>query len=303
MAAFIRPRQGRWPRISFGLGPSSPDRLRPATIAALAELSQTDSLPFYIHLNESPGAAVQGRQHLPAQGGSHVRFLHDCGALSPRTSLAHSVWLTDAELDLIGATGATTALCPVGNLKTRSGVARIGALFERGINVGLGCDNCSCSDAQNMFQAMRMAGGLATLGRPMPGPPYAADVLRAACTGGAKPAGLAGELGALRPGMLADMVLLDLADPVFVPFNSAARQVVYAEAGRAVRTVIVDGRVVRENGRITTINEAALREEITELMVALLHDAAAVSALIEPIRDAILQATRLAWDAQAAADR
>ena len=302
LADFIRPRRNRWPRISFGLGPSSPDRLRPATIAALADLSRSDALPFYIHLNESPGAAVQGRQQLASHAGSHVRFLHDHGALGPRTSLAHSVWLTDAEIDLIAEAGATTALCPVGNLKTRSGVARIPALFGRGINVGLGCDNCSCSDAQNMFQAMRMTCGLATLGNPMPGRPYAADALRAACTGGAKPAGFAGELGALRSGMLADMVLLDLSDPVFVPFNSAARQVVYAEAGRAVRTVIVDGRVVRENGRITTVDEAALREEIAELMVALLQDAAAVSSRIEPIRGAILEAIRRSWDAQATAE-
>ncbi len=215
LGAFIAPRRKRWPRITFGLGPSSPDRLRPATIAALADLSRREALPFYIHLNESPGAAMQGRQHLSAHGGSPIQLLHDCGALGPRTSLAHSVWLTDAEIELIGNAGATTALCPVGNLKTRSGVARIGALFARGIDVGLGCDNCSCSDAQNMLQAMRMTCSLATLGTPVPGRPYAADVLRAACTGGAKPAGLEGELGALRPGMLADMVLLDLSDPVF----------------------------------------------------------------------------------------
>ena len=85
----------------------------------------------------------------------------------------------------------------------------------------------------------------------------------------------------------------------FVPFNSAARQVVCAEAGRAVRTVIVDGRVVRQDRRITTVDEAAPRAEIAELMVALVQDAAAVSARIEPIRDAILQATRRAWDMQA----
>ena len=95
------------------------------------------------------------------------------------------------------------------------------------------------------------------------------------------------------------MVLLDLSDPVFVPFNSAARQVVFGEAGRAVRTVIVDGRVVRENGRVTTVDEVALRGEVAELMTALLHDAAAVSARIAPIQGAILEATRRAWEEQA----
>ena len=87
--------------------------------------------------------------------------------------------------------------------------------------------------------------------------------------GGAKPAGLAGQLGAIRSGYTADLTLLDLANPSFVPLNSAARQVVYRESGAAVRTVLVDGRVVVDNGRVTTIDEAALRAEIIDLMVEL----------------------------------
>lgn len=294
LAAFILPRRGRYPRISFGVGPSSPDRLHPATIAALAEFTGRHDLPFYIHLNESRGAAVQGRQQLAGHGGSHVRFLHDCGALGPRTSLAHSVWLTDEEIALIAAAGSTAALCPVGNLKTRSGIARIGDLFAAKVNIGLGCDNCSCSDAQTMFQAMKMVCCLAGVPDPAATPPTAAQALRAATVGGAVPAGLGADVGALRPGMLADLVLLDLTDPAFVPFNSAARQVVFTEAGRAVRTVLVDGRVVCDGGRVTTVDEAALRSEITELMLQLTHDAAQVSARIEPIRAAILEAVRRA---------
>ena len=290
LAGFILPRRGRYGRITFGVGPSSPDRLHPATIEALADFTRRENLPFYIHLNESRGAALQGRQQLGAHGGSHVRFLHACGALGPRTSLAHSVWLTDEEIGLIAETGSTVALCPVGNLKTRSGIARIRDVLAAGVNVGLGCDNCSCSDAQNMFQAMKMMCSLAAVGAGQGEPPTAAAALRAACTGGAIPAGLGRELGALRPGMLADMVLLDLTDPSFVPFNSAARQVVFTESGRAVRTVIVDGRVVLRDGRVTTVDEAALRAEIVELMLQLTHDAAEVDARVAPIRDAILAA-------------
>lgn len=287
--AFIRPRRGRYARITFGVGPSSADRLTRHTLEALADLSRREAIPYYIHLNESRAAAIQG----PAEhGGSHVRYLRSCGVLGRRTSLAHSVWLTDAEIGIIAETGATAVLCPVGNLKTRSGVPRIRDMLAAGVNVGLGCDNCSCSDAQNMFQAMKMFCGLAAVSDSMPGPPSASDALRAACCGGALPAGLDGELGALRPGMLADMLLLDLGDTSFVPFNNAARQVVFTESGRAVRTVIVDGRVVRQDGRITTIDEVALRGEIADLMLELTHDAARVADRILPIRSAILEAVR-----------
>ena len=295
VVAFVRPRIGRYPRITFGVGPSSPDRLTRHTLEGLADFARSERLPYYIHLNESRSAAVQGRQHLGEHGGSHVRFLADAGILGPMTSVAHSVWVDDAEIELLARHNTTACLCPVGNLKTRSGVARSRAMLRAGVNLALGCDNCSCSDAQNMFQAMKMLCGLAAVADPMPGAPNAADALRAATLGGAKPAGMA-DLGALKPGMLADMVLLDLADPSFIPFNSAARQIVYAEGGRGVRTVIVDGRVVLEGGRLTTIDERALREEIAELMIALTHDAAQVSARVAPIRDSILEAVRRSWE-------
>lgn len=294
--AFIRPRRGRHERITFGLGPSSPDRLTRQTLEALADLSRREALPLYIHLNESRSAAVQATLTMAGYGGSAVRYLQSCGILGPRTSVAHSVWLTDAEIALLAETGTSAALCPVGNMKTRSGLARVRAMLDAGVAIGLGCDNCSCSDAQNMFQAMKMLCGLAAVSDPMPGPPFAADAIRAACAGGAKPAGLAHELGAIKPGMLADLVLLDLSDPVYIPFNSAARQVVYGEGGRGVRTVIVDGRVVIHEGRVTTVDEAALREEIGELMVAVTHDAAEAAGRLEPIRGAILQAVRRAWE-------
>ena len=61
-------------------------------------------------------------------------------------------------------------------------------------------------------------------------------------------------------------MLLDLADPAWRPFNSAVRQLVYSESGRSVRTVIVDGRIVVENGCMVTVDERALGEEIERLM-------------------------------------
>jgi 5-methylthioadenosine/S-adenosylhomocysteine deaminase len=68
--------------------------------------------------------------------------------------------------------------------------------------------------------------------------------------------------------MAADLFILDLADPSFVPLNSVARQVVFTESGRGVETVIVDGRVVVADRRVTTIDERALREEVADLMKA-----------------------------------
>jgi imidazolonepropionase-like amidohydrolase len=121
--------------------------------------------------------------------------------------------------------------------------------------------------------------------------------------GGAKPPGLSGQLGAIKPGYLADLSLLDLSFPSFVPMNSAARQVVFTETGAAVRTVIVDGEVVVDNGRMTTIDEAALRAEIVDLMDELTHDAAQVAERYAPIRAAIIEASRRSWEHELSINR
>jgi cytosine/adenosine deaminase-related metal-dependent hydrolase len=163
------------------------------------------------------------------------------------------------------------------------------------VNVGLGCDNCSCSDAQNMFQSMKMFAALAAVCHPEPGPPTAADAIWSATIGGARTAGLEGRIGALEPGLAADLSIIDLTDPSFVPLNSVARQLVFTEAGRAVETVVVDGRVVVRDRKITTIDERALREEVADLMLVLRKDIEAVVARNRRMMPHLMEAHRRTW--------
>jgi 5-methylthioadenosine/S-adenosylhomocysteine deaminase len=157
-------------------------------------------------------------------------------------------------------------------LKLKSGVAPILEYRENGVNLALGCDNCSASDIQNLFQAMKLYCMLSTISTPGRSSATAATAFEAATVGGAKTALLGDTLGALRPGFKADIVLLDLADPAYVPFNSAVRQLVYSDTGRSVRTVIVDGRVVVRQGAMATASEEALRDDLSKVMPAVLRD-------------------------------
>src|SRR2546423_9242748 len=99
----------------------------------------------------------------------------------------------------------------------------------------------------------------AAVSEPEPGPALAHEVLRHATLGNARTAGLDGSLGAIKAGYKADLILIDLNDTAYLPYNSAARQLVYTESGRGVETVIVDGRTVIRDRRVTTIDEDALR--------------------------------------------
>ena len=266
---------GRHPRVSWGLGPATPENCSEEFLLLIAELSARENLPVFTHVYESKATAVTARRSYAADGGSLIRHLARAGLLGPRLTLAHGVWLRREEIEQVAAAGARVALNPLCNLKSKSGVAPIRAYLDARVEVGLGTDNSSCSDAQNMFQAMKLFALLSAAGAPEGPSPGAAEAFRAATVGSASAIG-SSELGRIEAGRKADIVLLDLHDPAFMPLNDALRQLVYSETGRAVRHVLVDGRLVLEHGRATLVDEAALYEEIERLMPTLLADLAAV---------------------------
>jgi len=259
---------GRHPRLTWALGPATPEICSEEYLGLLAELSEREQLRVFCHVYESKGNMAIARQHYGADGGSLIRHLERVGLLNERFTLAHGVWLQPAEIDQVTRAGAHVALNPASNLKTRSGVAPVRAYVEAGVKVALGTDNSSCSDAQNLFQAMKLFALLAGEG--------GEKAFAAATLGGAQALGLGEEIGRIAPGRKADITLLSLRDPAFAPLNDAVRQLVYTEPGRSVRHVIVDGRLVIQDGRATTINEDALYADLERLMPTLLADLAQI---------------------------
>ena len=288
-------RMGRHRRISWAFGPSSPERCSEELLRALADMSVQYRLPVYTHIYESKAMTLIARQTHARDGGSLVRLLDRCGLLGPQISMAHSVWMLPEEIDLIADRGANVVLNPVGNLKTRSGIAPIRHYIEAGVNTALGCDNCSCSDCQNMFQSMKMFASLAAVTDPEPGPPTAAQAVAAATLAGARGAGLGDKLGRLTPGFAADFSIIDLNDPSFVPLNSAVRQLVFTEGGRGVESVVVDGKVVVDNRKVASIDEAALYAEAAELAKGLMKDLDAVQGRLGKLMPYLLEAHRRTW--------
>jgi 5-methylthioadenosine/S-adenosylhomocysteine deaminase len=221
------------PRLSWGLSPSGPQRSSRALLEGVADLARRRELPVFTHVYEAKAQTAKAREIYGAQGGSMIRHLADVGLLTPRTTIAHGVWLMQDEIELMAEHGSGVAHNPINNLKLKSGVAPMRAAMEAGVNIALGCDNCSCSDCQSMFQAMKMFCLLAAINDPNPTGVRAADAIRAATTGGTHAMNLDDEIGAVALGMKADLVIVDLADIVYQPLNSVARQLVFGELGGA----------------------------------------------------------------------
>jgi 5-methylthioadenosine/S-adenosylhomocysteine deaminase len=252
------------PRLSWGLSPSGPQRSSRALLEGVADLAGRYKLPVFTHVYETKAQTAKARAIYGEHGGSMIRHLGGVGLLTPRTTIAHGVWLMQDEIALMAEHGAGIAHNPISNLKLKSGVAPMHAAMQAGVNVALGCDNCSCGDCQSMFQAMKMFCLLAAVADPNPTGVRARDAID-------------GEIGAIRARMKADLVVIDLDDVAYQPLNSAARQLVFSETGRGVETTIVDGRVVMRERRIATIDEAALRDELASVMPTFRRDFANIA--------------------------
>jgi cytosine/adenosine deaminase-related metal-dependent hydrolase len=261
-------------------------------LEGVADLGRRHDLPIFTHVYETRAQTAKARALYGAQGGSMIGWLDEVGLLGPKTTLAHCVWLSPHEMPMLKERGVNVAHNPISNMKLKSGVAPMRALVCEGVNVGLGCDNSSCGDCQNMFQAMKAFCLLAAVAEPQPTGVLAADAFRAATLGGARALDLGRKVGAIRPGMKADLTIIDLSDPAYVPLNDPVRQIVYSESGRGVETTIVDGRVVMRNRRMTTVDEETIRAELTEVMIKFRQDFGRLAAVNREATPFLLEANR-----------
>ncbi len=250
-------------RLAAAVSCSAPQRVTPEYFRALDALSRQHDLPFYVHVLETKLQRVLGHENFG--GRSLIRYVHDLGLLSDRMNIIHAIWLDDADIAMIAESGAVVAHNPISNLRLGSGVMPFRALRDAGVPICLGTDEAIADDAINMWLVAKMAGLIHNITDPDYARwPKAGEVLDCLIRGGARAMRRGKTLGRLAPGYQADLILLDLDTLPFTPLNDLRRQLVYCESGGSVRLTMVAGRIVFEDGRVTTVDEAALRAEARE---------------------------------------
>jgi len=187
--------------------------------------------------------------------------LAELGVLDRNAAITHAVRVDDHEIDLIAAGGSSVVHCPTTALKVSYGVTQVGKfpeMVQRGINVSIGTDGNNASNYSDLMRATYLVAGLFKDARIDPQMFPAETAYEMATLGGARTMQMADEIGALVPGMRADVVLHDTDRPEWRPLLNVMNQLVWSADGRGVHTVLVDGRVVVEAGRCTTIDEDRL---------------------------------------------
>ena len=272
----------RRPRLSVFPAPSNPDRCSDKALILCAELAQKHNTGIHTHLLETKKQQELAQKHY---GTTMVRHLVDLGVLSDRWSCAHSIWLTDEDIDLMAERKVTAVLNPESNSRIGTGLARGPLMHRRGVPIAIGTDGASCNDNLVLQEAMR---GLATAHRSSEPDRSrwitANEVFRMATAGGAG-ALRQGQLGAIEPGFIADLVTYRLDSPWWVSVNDVVSQFVFAETGAGADTVLVDGRVVMENRKIKTFDVGALVREVRSMTKSLRQRNADLFDVAEDIAD------------------
>ncbi len=246
--------------------PSNPGRCSDELLVRCNDLAVKYQLGVHTHLLETE---VQTRIAAERYGTTMVRHLDRLGVLSSRLSCAHTIWIDEADIQLLAQRGATVAHNPESNLKVGAGIMPLVSMLRHGVRVGIGTDGASTNDNLALHEAMRLAITLPRHREPRPQWPKAGDALEMATAGGAAALQCAGKLGMIAPGQLADLVLYDLDRPRWVPCNDAAQQLVFAETGDSVHTVIVNGRTVVRDKKIISVDARGVLEEARGMLASI----------------------------------
>lgn len=248
-------------RVRLALAPNGSTRCSDELITECWRLAGKYATPIVSHIQESKAEVVMDERNY---GRSAVAHLRDLGVLDRSFGLVHAVWLTDEDIEIVAETGCSVISNPVSNLKLGNGVAPVLRLLERGAHVALGTDGPTANDSANLFEGMKI---LCIVQRLWDDDfrrwPTAEDVLRIATMGGAYAVGR-DDLGSIEHGKRADLTLVDRDRLAYVPFHRPLRQLVFADTGGSVDMVVVDGRIVVEDGRVTTIDRDGILQAFAE---------------------------------------
>lgn len=256
-------------RIGIAFGPLAPWRCSDETMRRTVHLAREWGISTHIHIAETQDEIEMLRQRT---GMRHVEWLHSLGLLGPDIQLVHCVWLDDRELDLIADSGAVIVHCPVSNMYLASGVAPVPKMLSRNIPVVLGTDGPASENSQDLLEALKIAALLAKVASGDPNSLSTLTVLRMATTAGARLFDRQ-DLGHIAPHAKADLTLVNLNNARTMPVHNPQSALVYNATGPDVHTVVVDGRILLDAGRVTVLDEEALLEECRQAASRLLRRA------------------------------
>lgn len=245
--AMVERWHGRHGRLFYEQAPLIPWGCSDDGMRSMMALGRRLGIGMHTHCAET---AIEVEMSLDERGMRHVPWLASVDALGPDVQLAHSVWLDDAELELIAASGSVVVHNPVSNMYLASGVARVPEMLRLGIPVALASDGPGSNNRQDLFEVLKSSVLLQKVHTLDPMILQPEDALRMACRGGAAALQMSDRLGVIAEGRIADLTLIDLRSPFVSPVHRVPSALVFNCSPANVRATIVAGDVVARDGQL-----------------------------------------------------
>jgi cytosine/adenosine deaminase-related metal-dependent hydrolase len=253
---FHRPDEG----INILVAPTGTQLCSDALFEGCIELSDRYNLCRHAHLLETKAQKILAQEKY---GCSAVEHLKQIGYLSPRTSLAHCVWLDEADIEIMADTQSTVVHNPLSNLRLGSGIAPILKYRQTGVNVAIGCDGSASNDSQDLLEAIKVGSILHNVTdldyhhwiTPR-------EAIEMAALGGAKGLNLADDMGSLTVGKKADLVLYDLMSLSLLPRTDPIGLLVLGRPVNAVAHAWVNGNLTVKDGEMCNVDVNELRQNL-----------------------------------------
>lgn len=244
-------------RIRITYGPHAPYTCPVEYLQKVIEAAQANNAEIQMHLCETKGEV---ENCIKEHGVTPIKLMDQLGMFEQGTIAAHCVYLTEDDMDIMAAKNVRVAHNPQSNLKLASGIAPVARMLEKGICVGLGTDGASSNNNLDMLEECRAAAMLhkTTTLNPLAVP--AAQAWDMATVNGAQVLGF-DALGKLSVGQQGDIVLWNMHKPYWYPRHNKLSLLVYAANSSDADTVIVNGKVVLQNGSMTLFDEEKIYAE------------------------------------------
>ena len=249
-------------RIRFTLAPHAIYSCGPKLLEQVAREAADRGMRKQIHLSESDNEVDDA---LRKYGKTPVALLRDTGFLDEKTILAHCVKMRGDDISIIKEAGSTVVTNPASNAKLGNGFAPLQDFLDAGIQVCLGTDGTCSNNTLNMFREMGLVSLIHKAIHRNPVTAPADTVVRMATANAGRALGLAGELGVIAEGALADLIFLDLDAPSMFPVNNPVSALCYSACGSEVDSVMIDGSFVMRKGEYTSIDAERVRYEVQKV--------------------------------------
>ena len=226
-----------------------------------------------LHLSSWPEDVEHYRK---TTGDRPLVHLSKIGFLDTNVVVAHAVNVDSAEIEALVKHDAKIAHCPPTALRFGYGITKVGMfpeMLEKGVCVGLGCDSATCSNYFDMGRVVYLAAGLYKDSRQDISKVPAERALEMGTINGARALGMEKEIGSLEKGKKGDLIVFDRSRPEWVPMFNVVNNIVYSADGKSVRTVVIDGNVVMEDYKLTTLDEAKVYEGVQKAGEAIISRA------------------------------